>query len=76
MGNIRIEFDVPDFESELEISVIIKKDGEVVSKTSTSSPSNNATTKSVKKNVVEKNLEPKKSSSLGIGGNMMDLKNI
>lgn len=75
MGNIKIEFDVPDFESELEISVIIKKDGEVVSKTSTSSPSN-ATTKSVKKNVVEKNLEPKKSSSFGIGGNMMDLKNI
>lgn len=74
MGTIKIEFDVPDFDNELNISVTIKKDGEVVDYTSTaSSPSeNNAVepklvkSKSVKKNVIEK-------SESKFGGNMMNL---
>lgn len=62
MGNIKIELDIPDFDNELNISVTIKKDGEVVSQTSIpSSPS---------KSNAEK---PKLIKTKSAGGNMMNL---
>lgn len=62
MGTIKIEFDVPDFNKELEISVLIKKDGKVVS---TLSPSNTNTEKP--------KLSEVKSDKKKIGGNMMNI---
>lgn len=38
MGTIKLEFDIPEFEKELKIEIILSKDGEVVYNT-TSSPS-------------------------------------
>lgn len=61
MGNIKIELDIPDFDNELNISVTIKKGGEVVSHTSVPSPS---------KSNAEK---PKLVKTKSAGGNMMNL---
>lgn len=36
MGNIKLEFDLPEFDRELSISLTIRKDGEVVYSTVTS----------------------------------------
>lgn len=38
MGTLKLEIDIPNFEKELSINIIIRKDGEVVYNT-TSSPS-------------------------------------
>lgn len=38
MGTIKIEFDLPEFKNELQINIVIRKDGEVVS-TITTPPS-------------------------------------
>ena len=32
MGTIKIELDLPDFKEELEINIVIRKDGEIVTK--------------------------------------------
>lgn len=59
MGNIKIELDIPDFDNELDISVTIKKGGEVVSHTSVP-PSPYAE-------------KPKLVKTKSAGGNMMNL---
>ena len=59
---MKIEFDIPEFEKELSVTIVIRKDGEVVCE-KTASPSTET-------NVIEKKEKkpaPKKSS-----GNMMD----
>ena len=63
---IKIEFDVPDFEKELNINVTLKRDGEVIF----SSPSTSEKMKSVKEKKVEKKVTPPTTT---IGGNMMNL---
>jgi hypothetical protein len=70
MSLLKIELDLPEFEKELNISITIKKDGEVVY--SASSPSGNV---EVEEKVKE---EPapktkKKSSGKASGGNFMNL---
>ena len=40
MSFLKIELDLPNFEKEININITINKDGEVVYKTTTSSPSN------------------------------------
>ena len=53
---MKIEFDVPNFEKELEISIVIRKDGEVVYKAAPPTPDEQTkiteanTTKTVKRN--------------------------
>ena len=60
---MKIEFDVPKFEKELEISIVIRKDGEVVCKATP--PDSGTITK--KEEVVSKQPSGKKST-----GNLMD----
>ena len=82
MGTIKFEVDIPDFEKEISINVVIKKDGEVAYST-TSSPSK---ARSTKKNEIPEIKEEKKSTtggtvkksnnspmSSGFGGNMMNI---
>ena len=40
MSFLKIELDLPNFEKDININITINKDGEVVYKTTTSSPSN------------------------------------
>ena len=76
MGIIKFEVDIPDFEKELNINIVLKKDGEVVE--SISSPSSEkAVSKSrdTKKNIVEKPepiVAPVQGSFMG-NGNMMNI---
>lgn len=58
---MKIEFDVPNFERELSISIIIRKDGEVVCNTATPPASSGF------EEVKEKPSRGKKT-----GGNLMD----
>ena len=60
---MKIEFDVPNFEKELEISLVTRKDGEVVCKATP--PDSGTITK--KEEVVSKQPSGKKST-----GNLMD----
>ena len=60
---MKIEFDVPNFEKELEINIIIRKDGEVVCKTAAPPTTGIVEEKEIK----EKPTRTKKSS-----GNLMD----
>ena len=60
---MKIEFDIPEFEKELSVSIVIRKDGEVVCE-KTASPS---TETDVTKKKEKKTIAPKKSA-----GNMMD----
>lgn len=75
MGIVKVELNVPDFEKELNISVTIKRDGEVIF---SDPPTDVVVEKSVKKKKVEKktpevqNEQPKKPSGT-IGGNMMNI---
>lgn len=78
MGIIKFEVEIPDFESELNINVTLKKDGVVVdSMSTTSSPSIREVpaTKSVEKKEKKKSeTSSKKSVSSLLGsGNMMNL---
>lgn len=80
MGTIKIDFDLPDFENELNINVIIRRDGEVYTTSSSSSGNFREETlfeksepqkiKSQKKTAEKK--EDKTSTST-IGGNMMGI---
>ena len=58
MGTIKIEFDLPNFEKELNINIVIRKDGEVVCTSSATPSPSSVTTKTGSK---------KKS------GNLMDI---
>lgn len=72
MGIIKFEVDIPDFENELQINIVLKKDGEVIDKkTSSSIPPRSIETKSEKKPVKKSTTKP--TSSLLGNGNMMDL---
>ena len=58
---MKIEFDVPSFERELSISIIIRKDGEVVCNTATAPNTSSA------EETKEKPVRTRKT-----GGNLMD----
>ena len=79
MGTIKFELDIPDFEKEISINVVIKKDGEVAYSTSASSPSKPTETTVVrKKKKADETPTPLASSNGGvsggfIGGNMMNI---
>ena len=68
---IKIEFDLPEFEKELNISVTLRKDGEVIT-TSSSSPKVKTEVSSWKQKPEEEIVTqiPSKKSA---GGNMMDI---
>mgnify|MGYP006911855114 CR=1 FL=1 len=66
MGSIKFEVDIPDFEKEISIELIIRRDGEVVCKSSPTSSSN----KGVEKEVKKTSTNPTTNSS--VGGNMMN----
>ena len=59
MGTIKLEFDIPEFEKELKIEIVLSKDGEVVYNT-TSSPSTGIKTEMKE----EKKLSIKKEEKL------------
>lgn len=71
---IKIEFDLPEFEKELNISITLKKDGEVIT-TSSSLGGVNSDNGDAWKQVVQEEkvtqvpVVPKRKS----GGNMMDI---
>ncbi len=78
MGTIKFELDIPDFEKEISINVVIKKDGEVAYTTSASSPSKPTETTVVrkKKKTDEPIIPPTNNNGGGcgfIGGNMMNI---
>ena len=77
MGTIKFELDIPDFEKEISINVVIKKDGEVAYTTSASSPSKPTETTVVrKKKKTDEPITPPTNNNGGgcgfIGGNMMN----
>jgi hypothetical protein len=67
MGSIKFEVDIPDFEKEISIELIIRRDGEVVCKSSPTSNSN----KGVEKEVKKTSTKPTTTNS-SVGGNMMN----
>ena len=78
MGTIKFELDIPDFEKEISINVVIKKDGEVAYTTSASSPSKPTETTVVrKKKKTDEPITPRTKNNGGgcgfIGGNMMNI---
>ena len=78
MGTIKFELDIPDFEKEISIDVVIKKDGEVAYTTSASSPSKPTETTVVrKKKKTDEPITPPTNNNGGgcgfIGGNMMNI---
>lgn len=66
MGSIKFEVDIPDFEKEISIELIIRRDGEVVYKSSPTSSSKRGVEKEVKKT------STKPTTSSSVGGNMMN----
>jgi len=59
-NTIKIEFECPEFDSELEINIVIRKDGkEVVVDSTTSSPNPNKTITTENKKITEE-IQPKK----------------
>lgn len=67
MGTIKIEFDIPNFEKELNINLTIRKDGEVVY---TTSQPDGLLCETEKK---EKKTTSTKKSSQTVSGNLMDM---
>jgi len=70
MGNLKIEFEVPEFENELEIIVTLKKDGKIV-KSAVSTPSPVAVTPKPIKESGKKKKEA--ATSMVSSGNMMEM---
>lgn len=68
---IKIEFDLPEFEKELNISVTLRKDGEVIT-TSSFSPEVKTETSSWKQ-TPEEEIVTQIPSKKSVGGNMMDI---
>jgi hypothetical protein len=60
---MKIEFDIPEFEKELSVTIVIRKDGEVVCERTTSPTTEDSMVEKKEKKLVT----PKKST-----GNMMD----
>lgn len=76
MGTIKIEFDLPNFKEELQINIVIHKDGEVVYNTTTPSSNMDSVEKieDVKPKKTKKtssNNNESSSSVKKLGGNMM-----
>lgn len=69
MGTIRLEVDIPDFEKELNINIVLKRDGEVVETISSPSSGSTSKSRSTKKNVEK----PVVQQNATIGGNMMNI---
>lgn len=74
MGLIKFEVDVPDFEKELNINIVIRKDGEVLY-SSSASPSLAETPQEPKKKVEKKTTTKAKAATTtpSMGGNLMNL---
>lgn len=74
MGLIKFEVDVPDFEKELNINIVIRKDGEVLY-SSSASPSPAETPQEPKKKVEKKTTTKAKAATTtpSMGGNLMNL---
>ena len=68
---IKIEFDLPEFEKELNISVTLRKDGEVIT-TSSSSPEVKTEVSSGKQKP-EEEIVTQVPSKKSAGGYMMDI---
>lgn len=73
MNNIKIELELPEFEKELSISVVLKKDGEIVSAFSSPSPEITTNKKEKQPEVEKVEKEKPKTTRKKAGGNMMDL---
>jgi hypothetical protein len=83
MSLMKFEVEIPEFEKELSINIIIKKDGEVVSATSSSKIIKEEIGENKKEEVVEKELPTKTSipkkkekantSASASKGNLMNL---
>ena len=84
MGTIKIEFDCPDFKEELNINIVIRKDGEVVkveNKSTFATPPlnpDNRVQQSLEVSTVDKKASSKKKDSSETttkkrSGNMMGL---
>lgn len=76
MGTIKLEIDIPDFDREINIELTIRKDGEVVYKTSSPSEqvresSNISLDKKVEQKVEK--MTPPISNKDKLGGNLMNL---
>lgn len=66
---MKIEFDLPEFEKEIKVEIIIRKDGEVVY-TSSSTPNSKLGSIELPN---EKPVELPKKQSKNIGGNLMGM---
>lgn len=84
MGTIKIEFDCPDFKEELNINIVIRKDGEVVkveNKSTFATPLLNPDNRvqqplevsTVDKKASSKKKDPSETTTKKRGGNMMGL---
>lgn len=76
---IKIEFDLPEFEKELNVSVTLKKDGEVIATSSslegvkTELPWKQTIEETAVKEEIVKQEPVKKTRAKKSGGNMMDI---
>lgn len=75
MGTIKLEIEIPDFDREINIELTIRKDGEVVYKTSPSEQVKKSSNISLDKKVEQKveKMTPPISNKDKLGGNLMNL---
>lgn len=75
MGTIKLEIDIPDFDREINIELTIRKDGEVVYKTSPSEQVKKSSNISLDEKVEQKveKMTPPISNKDKLGGNLMNL---
>jgi hypothetical protein len=71
MGTIKIEFDIPEFKDTLEVTLTIKRDGEVVM---TSSPSSNSSDNPISGLLRDNKVNINESQNNGIPESMTNLK--
>ena len=69
---MKIEFDLPNFENEFSISVVLKKDGEAISVVS-SPQGASVSAPELKKEIPSEKKTSKNSTKKSGGGNMMDI---
>lgn len=75
MGTIKLEIDIPDFDREINIELTIRKDGEVIYRTSPSEQVKESSNISLNKKVEQKveKMTPLISNKDKLGGNLMNL---
>lgn len=75
MGTIKLEIDIPDFDREINIELTIRKDGEVIYRTSPSEQVEKSSNISLDKKVEQKveKITPPISNTDKLGGNLMNL---